>query len=173
MTAQTEDDTQALRRLSIFGALSDAAIEFLRQRCEHVTVDAGADFFAQGEIGDSVYVLRSGQVSIVRCLEGEGLVLAELEPGHCFGEMALVAITPRNATARALQDCTALRLRNMALLELYQHDLEQFTLMQMNLGREVARRLATANCSMFEYARRLGETGREADLLARAAETLK
>ena len=35
------------------------------------------------------------------------------------------------------------------MLELYQHDLEQFTLLQMNLGREVSRRLREADERLF------------------------
>ncbi len=162
-----------LRNLSIFGALSPETMVFLREQCEEVSVRAGKDFFVQGEIGDSVFVLLEGRVAVLRTLDGECMVLAELGKGVCFGEMALVAISPRNATVRALEDCAALRLRNLSLLDLYQRDLEQFTLVQMNLGREVARRLAEADQTLFEYARRCGETVKDSELLSRAADTLK
>lgn len=173
MPGMTCDDVEMLRNLSIFGALSEDAIGFLRDRCESVEIEAGADFFVQGEMGDAVFIVSTGRAAVLRAFEDECLLLAELGPGCCFGEMALVAISPRNATVRALTDCVALRLRNLALLQLYQHDLEQFTLVQMNLGREVARRLAVADQSLFEYARRCGETVRDSEFLARAAGTLK
>jgi CRP/FNR family transcriptional regulator, cyclic AMP receptor protein len=173
MSENPAPDIEVFRNLSIFGALTEETILFLRERCEAVAVAAGADFFVQGEMGDSVFVLRTGRVSVLRRLDEECMVLAELGEGFCFGEMALVAISPRTATVRALEDCTALRLRNLSLLELYKHDLEQFTLVQMNLGREVARRLAVANHTLFDYARRCGETTRDAELLSKAADTLK
>ena len=166
------EDVDALKQLSIFGALKPSTIEFLLERCERVTVRDGGVFFVQGQTGDSVFVLRRGRVAVVRGPADEGIVLAELDAGACFGEVALVAISPRTATVRALVECEALRLRSAALLDLYAHDLEQFTLLQMNLGREVARRLAQADEALFEYARRCGETRRE-PVRERAARTVK
>ena len=156
--SSSRKNVQALCKLSIFGALKRETIEFLADLCEEVTVPEGENFFNQDETGDSVFVLLQGQVAVVRTRGADRLVLAELEAGACFGETALIAISPRCASVRALEDCTALRLRNRSILRLYEHDLEQFTLLQMNLGREVARRLVLADKSLFEYARRLGET---------------
>lgn len=173
MTDDSENAVDALGRLPIFGALSHETITFLRRRCEEVTVHHGETFFEQGHTGDSVYVLMRGRVAVVRELEGEEFVLAEFGPGHCFGEVALVAISPRTATVRALEESHALRLRSPALFELYEHDLEQFTLLQMNLGREIARRLAQADETLFAYARRCGETTIDHALLSRAADTVK
>jgi len=167
------EDAAVLRRLSIFGALKPDTITFLRSQCDQVAVPKGEHYFRQGETGDSVFILRSGRVAVVRDLEEEHAVLAELTAGQCFGEVALVAISPRTATVTALDDSTALRLRCDALMKLASIDLEQFTILQMNLGREVARRLAHADEALFEYARRCGETNPGAAYFSRSAETLK
>ena len=151
-------NAQALAKLSIFGALKQETIEFLADLCEEVKVPEGENFFNQDESGDSLFVLLRGRIAVIRTSGTDRLILAELGAGACFGETALIAISPRCASVRALEDCTALRLRNRSILRLYEHDLEQFTLLQMNLGREVARRLVLADKSLFEYARRLGET---------------
>lgn len=167
------DDVAAMARLSLFGALKPETISFLLARCEAVSVSAGDSFFVQGESGDALFVLRSGRVAVVRALHGESLVLAEFGPGACFGEMALVGISPRSATVQALEPSSALRLPHLSLLELYEHDLEQFTLVQMNLGREVARRLEIADEALFEHARRAGRTTMPDPVLERAATMLK
>jgi CRP-like cAMP-binding protein len=156
-------DIAVLRRLSIFGALSTSALEFLSERLESVNVPAGEAFFAEAELGDSVFVLEEGRAEVVKSRPGQDVVLATIEPGACFGEIALLAICPRTATVRALTDCRALRLSNRVLFELYERDLEQFTLVQMNLGREVARRLSALDelvCEIADEAgrRRLGRT---------------
>lgn len=173
MTDHTTDDVAVLRGLSIFGALKAETIEFLRDQCDRVTLKRGEHFFRQGQTGDSVFVLRSGRVAIVRELEEQHVVLAELTAGQCFGEVALVAISPRTATVSAVEETTALRLRCQSLMKLAQRDLEQFTILQMNLGREVARRLARADAALFEYARRCGETDPDAPHLAHSAKNLK
>lgn len=148
---------QALRRLSLFGALSADSISFLFERCDEVAVPSGGVFFEQGESSDCVFVLRSGSVEVVRSSGSRSLVLAEFGPGAVFGEVALVAIAPRTATARAVDDAVALRLRHHSMLELCEHNLQDFALLQMNLAREVARRLAIADETLFEH------LGREED----------
>lgn len=173
MTDPLVEEVEVLRRLAIFGALRPETIAFLRDRCERVTLAEGECFFRQGQAGDSVFVLRSGRVAIVRELGESRLVLAELISGQCFGEVALVAIGPRTATVQALEETTVLRLRVQAILDLHERDLEQFTILQMNLGREVARRLAKADEVLFEYARRCGDLHPETTLLRRSADAVK
>jgi CRP-like cAMP-binding protein len=171
--ADRAEEVQAIQRLSVFGALGASTVAFLLERCELVAVAAGAPFFQQGDLGDAMYVLRTGRARVVRTGNGERLPLAELGSGECFGEVALVAIAPRSATVEALEDATALRLPHRALLELFHHDLEEFALLQMNLGREVARRLVAANEALFEQAQRLGRTEAGAASRRRTADALK
>ncbi|MGA7373664.1 MAG: cyclic nucleotide-binding domain-containing protein, partial [Methyloceanibacter sp.] len=64
-----------------------------------------------------------------------------LKDGDCFGEMAVMELFPRSASVRAVEDSTAIRLSAANLYQVYAHDLEQFALIQMNIGREVCRRL--------------------------------
>jgi CRP-like cAMP-binding protein len=59
--------------------------------------------------------------------------------------MALIDMSPRSASVIALEDCSAIRLTNADLFRVYRADLEQFALIQMNLARELSRRLRIAN----------------------------
>ncbi len=142
---------EVLRNVAIFGALSDETLEFLHGRLEQVFVAAGDAFFSEGEMGDAVYVLEEGRANVEKEREGRKMVLASLDPGACFGEIALVAICPRSASVRAVVDCRAVRLANRVLYELHGRDIEQFTLVQMNLGREIARRLNETSELLFEH----------------------
>jgi CRP-like cAMP-binding protein len=72
-----------------------------------------------------------------------------MEPGDCVGEMALMDLFPRSASVRALSDCTAIRLTPQDLLRLFETDVEQFAMIQMNLGREVSRRLRHTDELLF------------------------
>ncbi len=167
------DELEALQRLAIFGALTKETIAFLLAHCERIHVAAGERFFAQQDMGDAVFVLRSGRVAVERGVHDECLVLAELGEGECFGEMALIGCMPRTATVRAVMDCEALKLKYSSLLELSRQNLEQFTLIQMNLAREVAHRLAAADKALFEQARSLGATSDTDALRGHSAATLK
>ncbi len=55
----------------------------------------------------------------------------------------------RSASVRALEDCTAIRISAANLYKVYAQDLKQFALIQMNMGREVCRRLREADRRLF------------------------
>ena len=64
--------------------------------------EPGAVVFHQGDSGDCVYFIRSGDVEVVRETDEGETALAKLSAGQHFGEMALLSNEPRNATVRVL-----------------------------------------------------------------------
>jgi CRP/FNR family transcriptional regulator, cyclic AMP receptor protein len=60
---------------------------------------AGTVLFREGDAGDSMYVVQSGEVEIRRRVGDQDRVLAVLPPGEFFGEMAILNDRPRSATA--------------------------------------------------------------------------
>lgn len=77
----------------------------------------GDTIFKEGDQGDSMYVIVDGQVQIVRRGANGPVILATLQPGAFFGEMAIVDQTARTATAVAVTDATLLVV-NASELEL-------------------------------------------------------
>ena len=67
------------------------------------TLEAGEIVFREGEVGDCAYFIQSGAVDVVREEDGHEKVVARLEAGQYFGEMALLSDHPRNATIRAAE----------------------------------------------------------------------
>ena len=138
-----------LQRMPIFGALRDETLAFLLGLTRPLAVPAGRWFFREGDDADALFVLEAGSATVLKGWEGRAVVLNRLHAGDCFGEMALMDLQPRSAAVRADEDCQALRLGADDLYRLYEHDLEQFTLIQMNMGREVCRRLRAVDESLF------------------------
>ncbi|MDR0663157.1 MAG: Crp/Fnr family transcriptional regulator [Spirochaetaceae bacterium] len=64
--------------------------------------------FADGEFGNSLYIIQEGTVKITKILEGNEIILAILRQGDIFGEMALLENKPRSASAMAQEDKTIL-----------------------------------------------------------------
>jgi CRP-like cAMP-binding protein len=64
------------------------------------TYPAGWTVFRQGDAADSAYFIRTGEVEVID--ENTGSVIRSLGPGEYFGEIALIANSPRSATIRAV-----------------------------------------------------------------------
>jgi CRP-like cAMP-binding protein len=140
---------EMLQRMPIFGALREDTLEFLLGLTREVAVPALGWFCREGDRAQSLFVIESGQASVLKGWQGQERVLRTLGPGDCVGEMALMDLMPRSAGVRADTDCVALELGAAELMALFEHDLEQFALLQMNLGREVSRRLRVADERLF------------------------
>ena len=139
----------ALQRMPIFGGIRADVLQFLVDQASTVSVPAGAYFFRENDQAQSVFVLEAGRVAVLKLWSGQEHLLTHLGQGDCFGEMALMDLFPRSASVRAVEDCSALELAASAFYALYEKDLEQFALIQMNLGREVSRRLRVADERLF------------------------
>lgn len=64
--------------------------------------EPGEVVFHEGDAGDSLFMILSGNVEVLKNSGGQPHVVGALGPGEYFGEMALLGRHPRSATARAL-----------------------------------------------------------------------
>jgi len=126
-----------LRRYSLFGGLIDSQLERLIARIRVEMAVAGGVIMRQGEQGDQLYCIASGEVEVRR----NDRVIARLPAGQTIGEMELIDMHPRSATVVALGECTLYALARRDILSLQREDLPAFTLVIMNLARDLSRRL--------------------------------
>jgi CRP-like cAMP-binding protein len=99
----------------------------------------GEQLFAEGQAGDAWYVIFEGQAEVVKATQtGETRRLALLEPGACFGEMAILDGSARSATVQAAGPLTVFRFRRAPFEEL----LEQGSLAAFKLVAAMARVLS-------------------------------
>ena len=105
------EDSEILRRASVFRFLSDvhfSAIESLLQQ-EHY--DFGDVIVRQGDPADSFYVLTTGRARALKIKpDGEEIPLGVLKPGDSFGEAALAEGGTRSATVRCSTAVDVLRI---------------------------------------------------------------
>jgi CRP/FNR family transcriptional regulator, cyclic AMP receptor protein len=141
---------ELLQRMPVFGAIRDDTLDFLLSQARSVQVAAGALFFRQHDPADTMFVLEAGRVVVFKSWQGQDVALHGLSVGDCFGEMALMDLLPRSASVRADVDCQAIEISAANLHQLFQRDAEQFALLQMNIGREVCRRLRATSELLFQ-----------------------
>lgn len=76
----------------------------------------------QGEVGDCMYVIQSGQVEVLVKKDDQKVCVAVLGPGDVFGEMALFEREVRAATVRARGEVRALTLEKRTFLHRIHED---------------------------------------------------
>ncbi|SFM57320.1 Crp/Fnr family transcriptional regulator [Variovorax sp. OV329] len=132
---------EALQQMAIFGGVNDEALYFLLARARIREHAAGSYIAKEGDVATGLFVLLRGRVSVQRYWNDHQVQLRELGQGDCFGEMALLDLGKRSASILALEDCTALEMGTDLLHDFFEHDASQFALLQMNIARELSRRL--------------------------------
>ena len=84
----------------ISGAFSGCTTKELRDIAKatvELTLDQGKEFVTQGDVGREAFVIVEGRAEVSR----SGQAIAELGPGDCVGELALLDHGPRTATVTA------------------------------------------------------------------------
>jgi small-conductance mechanosensitive channel len=94
----------ALSRVDVFRALDGTRIDRLARRLRLVIFGPGEVILRQGDPGDSLYVIRLGEVAVRVELRGKARDAATLTEGQFFGEMSLMTGETRTATVIAKTD---------------------------------------------------------------------
>ena len=97
----------------------------------------GEVIFSEGDKGDKMYVIRSGEIEVKR----DGKIVETLSGGGIFGEMALIDGSPRAATARAKTTCEVAPITEKTFLFLV-HETPFFAIAVMRSLAERLRRSA-------------------------------
>ena len=110
-TTRRDGAAAILAELPMLKALPEDARGLVVESFEPESFGFGASIVEEGEAGDALYVILSGEARVLKRTEDGGEVSVEmLGPGDVFGEMALLDGIPRTATVRAHSPVDALRL---------------------------------------------------------------
>ncbi|MEM1024679.1 MAG: cyclic nucleotide-binding domain-containing protein [Myxococcota bacterium] len=109
-----------LKRVELFAQIPGQELARVAKVAEELEIRAGAELMREGDMGDSLYLLLSGEVEVRR---GDRQVV-KLGPPECVGELALLDSEPRSATVRATEPTRVLKLERDAFYELMNDHLE-------------------------------------------------
>jgi predicted acylesterase/phospholipase RssA/CRP-like cAMP-binding protein len=109
-----------LRQIPLFAELSDEHLRALSDQMNEVHVSAGDWVMREGEPGESMFVVRGGQVEVLR--EGPpDTMIRVLRRGDVIGELALLRQSTRSASVRARRNAELLELGRAAFDSLIEH----------------------------------------------------
>ena len=139
--ADREDVVSILSQISMFGGITDAQQNEIFSRLEIGTFKRGQTVFREGDDPTHIYIVRSGLIALF-ISDGElKIEKKRLGKGECFGHVALISINKHNLSAVAVVDSEIIVFSKELLRELHHEDSELFSLLILNIARELARRL--------------------------------
>jgi len=126
-----------LKKVPIFRVLGKESIDFIVERLKFKSFESNEDICKSGDPGDEMYIIIDGATDIIIGDPGQEQVVATLNSGDYFGEMALLTGETRSATVRAKETTET--------FVLYKNDfdviLERFPSISLSMGKIVSQRL--------------------------------
>ena len=116
---ESDDLVKTLRSIPMFKSLTKRDFSTFLSIIHNRNYLAGEYIFYQGDPGIGLYIIREGQVEIIRENDkGNKLTLATIQKGDFFGELALIDGEKRSASALAKSDTR--------LSAIFKPDLDEF-----------------------------------------------
>ena len=109
----TLEKTIILKSVDLFKSIPAENLSRVAQITDEVSYDANNPIFAEGDYGDSLFIVVDGNVRIHKGNQE----LAMLGKGTCLGEMALLDDEPRSADATVTEDSTLFKIEQEGFYE--------------------------------------------------------
>jgi CRP-like cAMP-binding protein len=132
---------QTFQKYSLFGGLMEEQIECILPFMQQENFDPDMEIITEGKPNDKIYFIIKGQVSVTK----QNVQLSNFGEGEAFGEMEVLDVMPAIASIKSLTPVNAMSISNKALREIYKKDVKIFSLIIMNLARDLCRRLRKAD----------------------------
>lgn len=136
---QVMDKVTFFKKISLFADLTDRQLDIIAKDTVTRHYQKRAIIFREGDTGQLLYIIHSGQVRIfVNGIDGvETSVILFGRPGELFGELAIIDGLPRSATAVASENTTLLILNR----SLFKHHMRQYPQLAMNFMQVLSQRV--------------------------------
>jgi CRP/FNR family transcriptional regulator, cyclic AMP receptor protein len=155
-----DEARRLLASCALFRDLSEDERKGLIARARVRAFSSGDTVFLMGSLGDSMMAVLNGNVRIsYPSPEGKEIVLAMMQPGDFFGEIALLDGKARSADAKAVTACSLAVLERRDVLDFLQHHPNAW----LGLIRVLCRRLRslterTGEVALLDLPSRLAKT---------------
>ena len=103
-----------LKSIDLFSKIPESDLLILAMEFETVRFKANTVVMTQGDIGNSMYILISGEVNV----DVDGQTIATLEDKNIFGELAIFDPEPRSATITTTKDTVLFTIKSDVVYDL-------------------------------------------------------
>tara|TARA_Y100000591_G_scaffold308238_1_gene308365 strand:+ start:554 stop:1027 length:474 start_codon:yes stop_codon:yes gene_type:complete len=116
--SKAKSDIQLLENIPVFKGLSRFDLNKVTKMLHLRSYKEGEYIFRENEPGESMYIIKQGDVSITKNKNSQEILLANLTEGSFFGEVSLVDEDTRSASAVTKTDTELLGFFRADLMNL-------------------------------------------------------
>ena len=127
-----------LSKITLFGGFEKNNLQDLLDNLSEINIEKGQVIFKEGDSPTDIYIVLEGRAEFF--LNGEKFL--DIEPGFSMAETAVLGIQKHVFTAIAATDMDLLVLSKKKLMELFHENKDIFSLLILNMARELARGVA-------------------------------
>ena len=115
---QTPGIFDLLQSQEIFSRIDAKHLELISRDCEIKSFASDAVVFREGDQGDSLFIVLSGVISVLKKSGKKEIELERLGSGNCIGEMSLLTGNPRSATVKTITDVELIEVPKSGILQI-------------------------------------------------------
>ncbi len=146
--------------LPLFSGMSADARARFHDAMDAIDYADGANIITQGESGEDMYVLDSGNVRVTVRNDEDEVVFEKVVPAPAiFGEMALITHAPRTATLTVVGEASCLRIQKETVLELFAREPDTAVFLTRLVGERLMETQGIRRVGKYEVIGRLGAGG--------------
>ncbi len=147
-------DPALFQKIYLFQDLEEGEISQVLDRTTLRDYKAGSVIIQEGQPGDSLFIMKEGEVEITKQLtlvldedtpKERVMIRLKAEDGVYFGEMALLENETRSATVTASTDCSLLELHQKDFLDLVSQKPAMGVKLLLRLSQILSRHLRKTN----------------------------
>lgn len=141
-----DQEVEILRNIPMFAKIEPPKLKLMAFASERLVFKPGQPLFAQGEAGDSAYIVVDGEADVLINTPNGPISVATLKRNDIIGEIAILCDVPRTATVQAKAELTTLKITK----ELFFRMVTDFPDMGIEIMRVLAQRLEQTTAQLRE-----------------------
>ncbi len=107
-----------LKNVEMFKSINTEKLMLIAKIAEEVSFKKGETISKQNDIGDTLYIIKTGSLRIIQENENQRVVLSIIKSGESYGAFGLFGNQQRSATAEANEDSDLLMIKRAEFKEI-------------------------------------------------------
>ncbi|MDO5576944.1 MAG: cyclic nucleotide-binding domain-containing protein [Fibrobacter sp.] len=140
-----------LKDVTIFSGFSDDEIGRICESCTVLDAKEGELIVEEKTPAKEIFIQLKGRANVVLNIREAPIELMEFGPGSCIGEASVIGIQNHSASVVITENSTLLVLSRQVLMNIFENDKAIFSLLILNIAREIARRLHHTDETLLHY----------------------